>query len=42
MIDPINQWFEVTQYSNKKEMIIRKLGRNYVSDPVSAASRNHV
>ena len=42
MIDPVTGWFEVTQYSDKKEMSIRKLGKNYVAGPVSMASRNHV
>ena len=42
MIDPVTGWFEVTQYSDKKAMVISKLGRNYVAGPVSMASRDHL
>ena len=42
MIDPVTGWFEVTQYSDKKAMVISKLGRNYVAGPVSMASRDNL
>ena len=42
MIDPVTGWFEVTQYTNKKAIMICELGRNYVAGTVSMASRDHV
>ena len=42
MIDPVTGWFEVTQYSDKKAMVISKLGRNYVAGPVYMASRDNL
>ena len=42
IIYPVPVWFEVTHYSNKKEITIRKIGINYVAGPLSVSSRNHV
>ena len=40
MIDPVTEWFEITQYKDKKDGGI-KLSGNYVANQVSMDRRNH-
>ena len=42
MIDPVNGWSDITQYINKKEILICELGKNYVAGLIFTANGNHV